>query len=75
MKLFQESQLDQSQLYFCGLVGVFNFGNILFYLKASGFAENPNSFACDEYGCNYHGVVGIVVFKEKVSRYNYFDYC
>jgi hypothetical protein len=27
----------------------------------------------DEYGCNYYGsIVGIVVFKEKVSRYNYF---
>jgi multidrug transporter EmrE-like cation transporter len=57
------------------LVGVFNFGNILFYLKAhQAFAENPSTvFAAMNMGVIIIGsLVGIFVFKEKVSRYNYF---
>ena len=56
------------------LVGIFNFGNILFYLKAhKAFAENPSTvFAAMNIGVIILGcLAGIVIFKEKVSKYNY----
>ena len=56
------------------LVGIFNFGNILFYLKAhKQFADNPSTvFAAMNIGVILLGsLVGIAVFKEKVSKYNY----
>lgn len=57
------------------LIGIFNFGNILFYLKAhKAFAENPSTvFAAMNMGVIVlGGLVGIVIFKEKVSKLNYF---
>ena len=56
------------------LIGIFNFGNILFYLKAhKAFAENPSTvFAAMNIGVIILGcLAGIVIFKEKVSKYNY----
>lgn len=60
----------------CGLVlGLFNFGNILFYLKAhKAFSSNPSTvFAAMNLGVIVVGtLIGIIVFKEKLSKLNYF---
>ncbi|KQS28422.1 DMT family transporter [Pedobacter sp. Leaf194] len=60
----------------CGLIlGLFNFGNILFYLKAhKAFATNPSTvFAAMNLGVIVVGtIIGIVVFKERLSKLNYF---
>jgi drug/metabolite transporter (DMT)-like permease len=56
------------------LVGIFNFSNILFYLKAhQAFAKNPSTvFAAMNMGVIIIGsLVGIVVFKEKLNAKNY----
>jgi len=59
----------------CGLIlGFFNFGNILFYLKAhKALAENPSTvFAAMNLGVIIVGtLVGILVFKEKLTKINY----
>ena len=59
----------------CGLVlGCFNFGNILFYMKAHrSMADHPSTvFAAMNMGVILLGsFIGIVLFKEKVSRLNY----
>lgn len=59
----------------CGLVlGCFNFGNILFYMKAHrAMAENPSTvFAAMNMGVILLGSgIGILIFKEKVSKLNY----
>lgn len=59
----------------CGLIlGLFNFGNILFYLKAhQALAQNPTTvFAGMNLGVIVVGsLIGIVVFKEKLTRLNY----
>jgi multidrug transporter EmrE-like cation transporter len=51
----------------------FNFGNILFYLKAhQAFADNPSTvFAAMNMGVIILGSLGILVFKEKMSQRNY----
>ena len=61
-------------ILFGGFVGIFNFGNILFYLKAhKAFAENPSTvFAGMNMGVIVIGsLVGIFVFKEKLTKMNY----
>jgi drug/metabolite transporter (DMT)-like permease len=71
----KKTRFKSNNLLFGALVGVFNFGNILFYLKAhQAFAKNPSTvFAAMNMGVIIIGsLIGIVVFKEKVSRYNYF---
>jgi drug/metabolite transporter (DMT)-like permease len=59
----------------CGLIlGFFNFGNILFYMKAhKALSENPSTvFAAMNLGVIVVGsLVGILVFKEKLSKLNY----
>ncbi|MCZ4222788.1 DMT family transporter [Pedobacter rhodius] len=59
----------------CGLIlGLFNFGNILFYLKAHrAFSANPSTvFTAMNLGVIIAGtLIGIVVFKEKLSQLNY----
>ncbi|WP_343521805.1 DMT family transporter [Pedobacter sp.] len=59
----------------CGLIlGFFNFGNILFYLKAhKAFAENPSTvFAAMNLGVIIAGtLIGVLTFKEKLSKLNY----
>jgi drug/metabolite transporter (DMT)-like permease len=66
--------LNFKNIFFGGLVGIFNFGNILFYLKAhKAFAENPSTvFAGMNMGVIVIGsLVGIFVFKEKLSKMNF----
>ena len=66
--------LNFKNIIFGGLVGIFNFGNILFYLKAhKAFAENPSTvFAGMNMGVIVIGsLVGIFVFKEKLTKMNY----
>ena len=72
--LFKKIKLNTINFIFGGLVGLFNFGNILFYLKAhQAFAKNPSTvFAAMNMGVIIMGsIIGIIIFKEKVSRHNY----
>jgi len=71
---FKKVKLNYKNLLFGVLVGIFNFGNILFYLKAhQSFAENPSTvFAGMNMGVILIGsLTGIFVFKEKLSKMNY----
>lgn len=71
--LFRKTKINFKSIIFGGLVGVFNFGNILFYLKAhQAFAKNPSTvFAGMNMGIIVIGsLVGILVFKEKVTKHN-----
>ncbi|MET3113816.1 drug/metabolite transporter (DMT)-like permease [Pedobacter sp. CG_S7] len=57
-----------------GILGVFNFGNILFYLKAhQSLAQSPSTvFAAMNIGVIILGsIIGIYLFKEKFSKINY----
>ena len=61
-------------LAFGTLVGIFNFGNILFYLKAhKAFAQNPSTvFAAMNMGVIMLGcIIGTLLFKEKLTKYNF----
>lgn len=76
--LFRKTKIDFKSVVFGGLVGVFNFGNILFYLKAhQAFAKNPSTvFAGMNMGVIVIGsLVGIFIFKEKVTKLNVFGLC
>lgn len=59
---------------FCGIIlGVFNFGNILFYLKAHrAMPENPSVvFSAMNIGVIIAGaLIGVYLFKEKLSKIN-----
>ena len=61
--------------FFCGcILGIFNFGNILFYLRAhKEMADNPSTvFAAMNMGVIIAGtLIGIIVFRERLSRWNY----
>ena len=63
----------------CGVfLGVFNFGNILFYLKAHrALANSPSTvFAAMNMGVIILGsIIGVVLFKEKLSKVNYLGLC
>jgi drug/metabolite transporter (DMT)-like permease len=66
--------LNIRNILFGCLVGIFNFGNILFYLKAhQAFAQNPSTvFAGMNMGVIIIGsVVGIFIFKEKLTKVNF----
>lgn len=68
-----KTNFNVKSLIFGGLVGIFNFGNILFYLKAhQAFAKNPSTvFAGMNMGVIIIGsLVGIFIFKEKVTKLN-----
>jgi drug/metabolite transporter (DMT)-like permease len=72
--LFNKVQIAVKNIIFGSLVGVFNFGNILFYLKAhKAFTQNPSTvFAGMNMGVILLGsLVGIFVFKEKLTKFNY----
>lgn len=72
--LFKKVKLTTTNILFGGLVGILNFGNILFYLKAhKEFAENPSTvFAGMNMGVIIIGsLTGILIFKEKQSKLNY----
>ena len=59
----------------CGLIlGLFNFGNILFYLKAHQyFSRNPSTvFAAMNLGVIALGtLIGVLIFNEKLTKLNY----
>ena len=61
--------------FICGcILGVFNFGNILFYMKAHrAMANDPSTvFAAMNMGVIICGsLIGILIFKEKLSKLNY----
>ena len=68
------SKITLKNILLGGLVGVFNFGNIFFYLRAhQEFKDNPSTvFAVMNLGVIILGsVIGVVVFKEKLSVQNY----
>ncbi|MEL1244457.1 DMT family transporter [Flavobacterium sp. DGU11] len=72
--IFKKAALKLMSLAFGTLVGIFNFGNILFYLKAhKEFADNPSTvFAAMNMGVIVVGsLAGILLFKEKLSKGNY----
>lgn len=73
--VFVQKQKVQLVNFLCGMVlGCFNFGNILFYMKAHrAMAENPSTvFASMNMGVIIFGsIIGILFFKEKVSKLNY----
>ena len=67
-------KINFKNILFGCLVGVFNFGNILFYLKAhQAFAKNPSTvFAGMNIGVLIIGsLVGLFVFKEKLTKINF----
>lgn len=61
--------------FICGcILGFFNFGNILFYMKAHrAMANDPSTvFAAMNIGVIIFGsLIGILVFKEKLTKLNY----
>lgn len=74
-KLLLKITFESKNLVFGFFVGCFNFGNILFYLKAHQFySAHPSTvFAGMNMGVILLGsIVGVVVFKEKLSKLNYF---
>ncbi len=71
--IFKKNGFSAKNALFGALVGIFNFGNILFYLKAhKAFAENPSTvFAGMNMGVIILGsLVGLFFFKEKLSKIN-----
>ncbi|MGZ9736586.1 EamA family transporter [Flavobacterium sp. GNP002] len=71
---FKEVTVNIHNILFGGLVGIFNFGNILFYLKAhQEFSKSPSTvFAGMNMGVIIMGsLVGVLIFKEKLSRMNF----
>lgn len=72
--LAKKVKLEFGNFIFGIVLGIFNFGNILFYLKAhKALADNPSTvFAAMNFGVIILGsIIGIVIFKEKISRLNY----
>lgn len=67
-------KISGRNILFGSLVGIFNFGNILFYLKAhQAFAKNPSTvFAGMNMGVIIIGsLTGLFVFKEKLTEINF----
>jgi drug/metabolite transporter (DMT)-like permease len=72
--VFLNRKIEPVNFAFGFLVGIFNFGNILFYLKAhKAFAENPSTvFAAMNMGVIVLGsLTGVFLFKEKLTLKNY----
>ena len=70
----KKERIEYKNLLFGILTGIFNFGNILFYLKAHKvFSENPSTvFASMNVGVIVLGTfVGVFFFKEKLSKLNF----
>lgn len=70
----KKEKLNRVSLLFGVILGLLNFGNILFYLKAhKALSDTPSTvFASMNFGVIILGtLIGILVFKEKVSRLNY----
>ncbi|KGO90005.1 EamA family transporter [Flavobacterium suncheonense] len=67
-------KLNRKTLYAGILLGLLNFGNIYFYLQAhKSLSQNPSTvFASMNFGVIVLGsLVGVVLFKEKLSKINY----
>ncbi|WP_166922197.1 EamA family transporter [Flavobacterium poyangense] len=72
--VFKKVKFESKNILFGGLVGLFNFGNILFYLKAhQAFSDNPSTvFAGMNMGVIILGsLIGLFFFKEKLSKINF----
>ena len=72
--VLKKVKLQAKNILFGALVGLFNFGNILFYLKAhKAFSENPSTvFAGMNMGVIILGsLVGLLFFREKLSKINF----
>lgn len=72
--VIKKVKLELKNILFGSLVGLFNFGNILFYLKAhKAFSDNPSTvFAGMNMGVIILGsLVGLLFFKEKLSKINF----
>ncbi|MFP9112833.1 EamA/RhaT family transporter [Flavobacterium sp. RHBU_3] len=72
--VFQRKKIEPINFAYGLLIGIFNFGNILFYLKAhKAFAENPSTvFASMNMGVIVLGsLTGVFLFKEKLTFKNY----
>jgi len=72
--VIKKVKLGFNNFIFGIVLGIFNFGNILFYLKAhKALADNPSTvFAAMNFGVIILGsIIGIVIFKEKISKLNY----
>lgn len=72
--IIKKRKLQFLNLIFGSILGILNFGNILFYLKAhKAFSENPSTvFASMNMGVIILGsLAGILLFKEKVTLKNY----
>ncbi len=73
--VIQKKQNLHWKNFICGLIlGIANFGNILFYLKAHQSLANQPSvvFSAMNIGVIILGsIVGILIFKEKLSKLNY----
>ena len=71
---YKKGKITFRNFLFGGLIGILNFGNILFYLKAhQAFAKNPSTvFAGMNMGVIIIGsLVGLFIFKEKLSNRNF----
>lgn len=67
---FKKKRFMFRHIFFGFVLGIFNFGNILFYLKAhSALANNPSTvFTAMNIGVITVGtLVGLVIFKEKLG--------
>ncbi|MBS7256534.1 DMT family transporter [Flavobacterium branchiicola] len=72
--IIKSEKLNFKNVLFGAAVGIFNFGNILFYLKAhKAFSDNPSTvFAGMNMGVIILGsIVGTLFFKEKLSKINF----
>ncbi|WP_029273563.1 EamA family transporter [Flavobacterium sp. KJJ] len=72
--IIKKENFNLKNILFGALVGIFNFGNILFYLKAhKAFSENPSTvFAGMNMGVIILGsLTGLFLFKEKLSKINF----
>jgi len=71
---YKNKKLALVNLLCGGILGLFNFGNILFYLKAhQALAQHPSTvFAAMNIGVIILGsLIGITLFKEKLNKINY----
>ena len=73
--IVKKEKLEMKNVLWGLALGILNFGNILFYLKAhKALAENPSTvFAGMNMGVIILGsIAGILLFKEKMTKWNYF---
>ncbi len=71
----KQQQFSAANLYWGLALGLLNFGNIYFYLRAhKELSENPSTvFATMNLGVIILGsLIGVIAFKEKLNKKNYF---